>query len=99
MPDSKPSWSQGEWRADGLNVFAGSICIHTECKHCLPGYANADLIAAAPTLYGALVAARAAIAAIGADLSTAAPEAVNAQSYYDDIRRIDAALSKARGEG
>lgn len=93
MPDSKPSWSQGEWRADGLNVYAGSVCIHINCDIGLPGYANADLIAAAPTLYTALEELtkrfRVACLSFGAD-----------QDFVEEaVAKYDAILAAARGEG
>lgn len=93
MPDSKPSWSQGEWRADGLNVYAGSLCIHTDCGVGLPGYANADLIAAAPALYTALEELtkrfRVACLSFGAD-----------QDFVEEaVAKYDAILAAARGEG
>jgi hypothetical protein len=58
--------------------------------------ANARLIAAAPQMLAELRAARKVIAALGADLASAAPDAINAD-VAADIRRIDAAIAAATG--
>lgn len=63
--------------------------------------ANAALIVRAVNSHADLLAAlRAAvktIASIGGDLEVAAPESINANTYRDDIARLNAAIVKATG--
>lgn len=61
--------------------------------------ANAALIVNAVNAHADLVAAlrsaRRTISSMGGDLEVTAPESINANSYRDDLRRINEALKKA----
>jgi hypothetical protein len=67
----------------------------TGCGECAD--ANARLIAAAPDMLRMLRSLLRTVSSMGGDLKVTAPESINANTYEDELRRINALIAKAEG--
>lgn len=102
--EAKPKFTPGEWRAwadrgeiwmvsqgDGRDIYFG--CMSPDKDE-----ADAHLVAAAPNLYARAESAVAMLRHTHDRLSTAPEYATLRASINNEVRELNAALSKARGE-